>query len=627
MRLRWLGLAAILLAGTLGITTLIKNGQHQAADPRVARTPSEVTAAPSTTGANERPDATEASLSLDPGAAQLTDGTSVHGNVRTLLGTPVAHAKLDLLSNDDVLASTSSNELGEFSFPATAGNIGGRVTVEAAGYAVATHSVRQLPMRIVLEKAVEIGGTVFDRKQRALSGAEVTCQEASLGARAHTTTGNDGRFSLRSCPAGHLRVIVRANGYGFEVVTLGQTNAGDSVRDLAITLEPGLHVSGRVVSSDGSGIANAMVFPDDRQGRRIALWRPSVSVVTGPDGTFDLGFLSEGRWQVAAVAGSRVAVASVSLAEESRNVVLTLPRAKTVSGHVLDDAGRPIVGAAVDLFPSPQTSNASEYLFLAQRISRDMRIPTYTTDARGAFQFPEVASGEYRLQARRTEASAPVERRVVAGEVDLVVVLPADRGRLVVRVQDDEGHALTAGGMLSVVRVDPKLHKAVWSWSKVVSSERVIVDDLAMGIYEVSLVLPDGRGTVAESAEVHSGESAHVTLTLPRITTVRGRIVDHGGMPLAGAHVSVARRVTRTSVSQWIADRARTTISSLDGRFELTDGQVGGHVFVSHQEHAPAVVEVPNSGDVGQVQLHRGDPDGPVLVSGDASACDAPGCR
>jgi RNA polymerase sigma-70 factor (ECF subfamily) len=115
-----------------------------------------------------------------------------------------------------------------------------------------------------------------------------------------------------------------------------------------VRLVRGVPVSGRVVGSDGRGVANAFVVVED-----AADWEPRV---TDADGAFSVAVPRAGRYRAQAsppgLMTRRNAAHAVDIevgADGRTDVVLQLPSESRgeLTGTVIDDAGNPVAGARV----------------------------------------------------------------------------------------------------------------------------------------------------------------------------------------------------------------------------------------------------------------------------------------
>jgi hypothetical protein len=155
------------------------------------------------------------------------------------------------------------------------------------------------------------------------------------------------------------QLIVRKDGYAVRVHSLrggGKRNASA----LELPLGRALGVEGRVVDSDGAGLAGVAVRLVSNFGAAEGKQRryfPQASIgalhatVTEPDGSFRMGDLWAGTVKLEFVAGGHVrespAAATLSGESFTRLADVVLRGGGVIEGRVRDVAGQPVQGAAV----------------------------------------------------------------------------------------------------------------------------------------------------------------------------------------------------------------------------------------------------------------------------------------
>ena len=131
-----------------------------------------------------------------------------------------------------------------------------------------------------------------------------------------------------------------------------------------------------------------------------ALEEPRVAI-TRDDGTFDFEQLPPGEYHLAASASGYARQAylqrrtgtpapiTLPHGERRSGVEVPLPRAGVIVGQILDEDGRPFVGATVNALRSRMEGGQATMLSLA----------TATTDDRGEFRLTGLAAGQYYVSA------------------------------------------------------------------------------------------------------------------------------------------------------------------------------------------------------------------------------------
>ncbi len=250
----------------------------------------------------------------------------------------------------------------------------------------------------------------------------------------------------------------------------------------------------------------------------------------------------------------------------------------SVTGRVLAATGAPLSGAAVNLFPDPDSRELGRGLF---------------TEADGSFAFHGVPLGEFTLNAETLDGRCRIvaDRLLVTGEVrniDLVVpdqperfgalrglVLEADGtphpGATVHVAQDVRGNS--ASGLVASTVADPD---GYFRFPRIPA-----------GTWFVVAVSNDGRRRgVRPELRLAEGGEPNVLLALEATATLRGIVRYWDGAPAPQAKVGGGDRVVRTDDN---------------GRFELTGVPLGGGTIL-------AGIDGPDARDgvtrTGSTQLH-----------------------
>ena len=186
-----------------------------------------------------------------------------------------------------------------------------------------------------------------------------------------------------------------------------QLTVGDAdVAGLAIPLQPGVKVGGRVDFRSASASRPTQRMQVTLSGTRAMFWRSFPQVVQ-PDGTFETFGDPPGRysisapapggwyWQSTTLGGKPLADEVVDLGvSDLTGLVLTFGQATNgVSGTVTDTSGSPDTAAAVVVFPADANAAWRDGIFTTRRV----RVVNVTT--KGAYEIATLAPGEYYLAA------------------------------------------------------------------------------------------------------------------------------------------------------------------------------------------------------------------------------------
>ncbi len=307
----------------------------------------------------------------------------------------------------------------------------------APGYATAAVPIEpaageRLATVLRLEPEQTLEGVVQDGQGRALVDALIVAwprgQRAGV-VRARSTA--DGRFALTSLGRGTWSLLVEAPGFG--VLQIDQVLV--PTRPIVLRLEgEGRVLRGLVIAADG--------LP--RPGARVMLGGPHLrsprQAMTDAKGAFLFAGLGSGLYTVRA---SHEKLASVSVAHVIDTagsgvspVRLKLEPGAFVSGRVVDDTGRALPAAVVELAALP----ADDLPELAR------------TDAGGEFAIGPVTPARYQLQARlpdHVQLASP-ELRLRADANTTVEVRIERAGRVSGRVVDLRGSPLAGASVTAV---------------------------------------------------------------------------------------------------------------------------------------------------------------------------------
>ena len=403
-----------------------------------------------------------------------------------------------------------------------------------------------------------------------------------------TVSGADGRFALAGLATGAWTVMVEAPGFG----TLRLERVNVPARPLILRLEGEARtLGGMVVSATGTPVPDAQVL----------LGGPSFSapraVRTNPKGLFLFHGLGFGRFVLRASAAEFVSPHESVVIDEGTGWLppakLTLNVGAKLSGRVVDDKGKPLPRAEVEL-TSPPAGDAFEIV---------------RSDGEGRFVIGPVAPGRYQAWARLAghAMSTPADVELRADAIGRAELRLARAAVLTGQSLDDDGRPL--GGALVTVSAQLGLGTqdlAVLPGSLPLAAEaanlpaealarkgrlrstvsdgngRFVLPDLPPGQFLVEVTadkrLPVRKGPL----RIEPGRTADLgRLTLATGLPLTGRIADEQGAPLRGARLE-ARQMDSAGPSFF-------TVAGDDGRFTiyLPRGRVS--VMAHANRRAPAM--------------------------------------
>jgi 5-hydroxyisourate hydrolase-like protein (transthyretin family) len=240
-----------------------------------------------------------------------------------------------------------------------------------------------------------LSGTVRDSGAGPLVGARVTTVEfpgRGRQLRFGTTSGAAGRYALR-LPPGHWHVSASADGYAYAWIEVAIE--GSTVSDLALSAAGA--IAGRVIDAATGAPAAGAIVRLDRPGAPAGR-----TTSTSAAGFFSFGSTwPAGPYRLTASADERVARLEVPQSDPAARspVELALRPGLAVAGRVADGRGRPLAGAAVQLFETPRQIQP---------------VRQVTTDGDGRYRIAGLPAGAVWIGAGAT-GRAPQRRAVTPG--------------------------------------------------------------------------------------------------------------------------------------------------------------------------------------------------------------------
>lgn len=463
---------------------------------------------------------------------------------------------------------------GQFSFsPSRAGRF--TLLASAPGYAPAFRRAVENGDSVVLQLASprRLGGRVVDEQARPLGGVLVTAVSALLPRFVEATTEPDGAFLIDGLGPGPHYLAADAPGYlptGLPLKILAPA-------PVTITL-PRPRVLEGAVRARGAPAQGASV--------RLYSEHATLSLVAA-DGTFRAEGLFPGTYSLSASLGGLAASAQVVLSEPVARVELSLDEALVAVGQVLDPAGIAVPAAALSAK-------------LGTRKVADAR-----SDAQGRFRLEGVTSGA--TLTASAEGFRPASTTLAARDEEIVLVL--------------EPLTLVTGQVVSSAGVPlPEVQVLARGASRGVATSD------AFGAFRLELEGPGPVTLMAHHSLHGAGEvsveapASEVRLELSALGSIRARLVDARGAPVAGARAGAWLEEVHKRNESFSTD----STSGDDGVLVLAGLEAGSYrVRFSARGFRPAErpnVAVPERGevDLGNVELELGeriagtvlDPDG-----------------
>lgn len=388
------------------------------------------------------------------------------------------------------------------------------------------------------------------------------------------TSGKDGLLRLPARPGTYL-AAARAEGFAPALRELRRP-LGEPITRAALELQPGAALAGRTVArGSGEPVPLASIAlsrhtttpgPLGFRGRAEVPAEELVRATSDAKGAFQVAGLAPGEWQVEAHApGSGRGLAASVRVPRRDELVLELPAASFVEGHVLGADGKPAAGAEVWAVGGREPA-------------------VTTTSEKGAFSL-EVEPRSWLLSARKgTEAGAlgkPVA--VLAGQT---------AGGLEIRLAAGSAIAGTVVSAatqkpLAGARVDVSPHGQEGDLGRTVTGPdgAFALEGLAPGSYDVAVSLDGWQRELRRGVTVLQGQRFPLRVELAGTGRVEGRVVDSHAGPVEGALVTASRGGPGIRLGGAEQPEART---GPDGRYVLA-GVAPGRALVSARRDGAAL--------------------------------------
>lgn len=514
---------------------------------------------------------------------QLGEGARLVGRVLDAAGKGVANAYIWLRldrnpsfsftawSPDAPRHNATTDSEGRFQFEALGA---GPWTIDIAGEQLAEDvdairlgpgEERQIELR--LRAHARLAGVVTDPYGEPVAGAEVLVQPRDpagqvTGTHHGARTDAGGAYDAYRVPSGPARIVARHPDYRdgvAEVVIEGGTNVVD------LKLQPGWEISGTVSTAAGSPVALARVeahpvepplsLDELADAQRQVLPRLQLEAVTDEDGTYRIGGLDDGRYELRAHADGYARAASGHLpvridGGSVAGIDFVLHRGITLQGVV---TGRPSAALAGISVKAAQ-----------ERLLGGMTTP----DLGGRFQMNDLGPGKWTISAVERDGRT-VERSVTleTGPGEAFVELNFEPGLTLTGEVRSQGQPL-AGGEVHLIEGTRRYRPA--RTVRIDQQGRFRIDGLAAGSFKVLIAEPSGVAH-SRAIELQADQDILVDLNPPAVLT--GTVIDAATRePLAGVNlvaivVDPEAKLAPGAEEEWIP--AGFTQSNANGEYRL----------------------------------------------------------
>jgi len=450
----------------------------------------------------------------------------------------------------------------------------------------------------------QVAGTVVDDQGATITGAAVRltrygasafffAEEGPRVADIEAKSGKDGTFLMSNVPAfsQYALVVTHPKFSRMErspVVVLD----GKLTQEPNLVLTPGVGLTGKVTDTGGANVAGATVSLS--LSMLASLVGDSAEVVTvrsDADGRYAFLNVAPGNYGLGVVADGygRVDIQNLNVAGEGSTRDVVLDVAHMIAGTVRSVDGAPLKEVEIQAWSMDNRASQSR--------------SSVRTDEQGQFIIQDVPQGQYRLIAQHPAFDMTDRNlRAETGDMSLQIMMrpfPMVRGQVVA----------SATG-LPVTNFTAQLRTPVQgsqtATSAVPDSRQTFVDP--EGYFALTARRPmecmvqvtaDGFATTtsARFTVPLSGDVNNIVVRMIQGGSMRGRVVDGAGKPVAGARVTsfhndyvddmFARAVADSNL--WFATEA-TTMTTADGQFKLGNLMPETYrIVIKHPDYAETV--------------------------------------
>lgn len=382
-------------------------------------------------------------------------------------------------------------------------------------------------------------------------------------------TDEDGRFEVPGLEGGDKTIIVKAPTGAAEVVRKIAVVAGETVDAGEIKLAGNGVISGKIEYDDGKPVVGARVFAGPNQQSALR------TVASGPDGTFRIEWLPEGRHVVGSfVPGLPVRInMGVATGTEDLKVIFETPASLSGSVVALES------GDAVTTFQiAAEKKNIQDWQErFVDALVRKTLGPQGFEHPEGAFLLKPLSSGTYKLTVTAPGYPAHVVDDVViehgTAREGLRIEMPRGN-RASGRVLSADG-TLLGKARIFVLRQEVNERTHARDLINLVEDRDPETSTRADGSYELPTQSPgkitliavheSGLPAIKRGVDLTAGDVDGVDLVMEPAGLVKGLVLGEGGRPEKNQQVYVLYP-DGTAFTGWVGD---------DGRFEVEMLPVG----------------------------------------------------
>ncbi len=388
--------------------------------------------------------------------------------------------------------------------------------------------------------AASLSGRVLSGPDAGVAEALVVAED-SQGRLQQTRSGDGGRYRFDGLAPGGWTLAAQAGAAIAAPLGPIPVSPGDDLRDIDLSLVPGVAVSGRVLDlRSRNGVPGA----------QLQILATPFSTLSGPDGRYRFAAIPAGRQTLLVLADAylprKVAIDYPGGATAAGLDVYLRP-ATHVEGTVVGPDGAPVAGASLWLWRYQATDEGPALAPLGVTSDADGR---FAADVEaGVCRFVARSRGRAEGQSEQLDLAEGQRRTGVqvrlgaGGEVDGLVLLP--------------GGAPASGGQVQALGGAGR-----WPVGQAPIDRSGHFQLAGLPAGHLALVADAAQARGSADADLSEGGQVEVQIQLGD-GTVDGTVVDADGQPVGGALV-VARPVGLGAAGE------RQTLSGADGRFKLS---------------------------------------------------------
>jgi len=577
--------------------------------------------------------------SSDPVVLRLSEGATVVARIVDESKQPIVGANIHAYDMGDHTVRTDAK--GEATLkPVRPGYVAVQAVADGyapnTGYATVGTAGAKASLTLTLHKGFSVAGRVIDEAGKPIAKAKVYTRGGEwsgdwspedVGDEANRAshdvmTDDKGGFSFRALASGNhtLTAVDGEHAPGRTPIVVD----GRALSGVEITMKTGGTVAGRVVDTANKPVPFVQVRIAGAGNQMWSLGRRQA--ISDREGKFELRGLVRTKLQARAesdTAASKVVEVDLTQTGAKQDLVLVLDQVGTIAGIVVDDAGQPVPEVLVNAFPDILGGGSTDAIALAD-------MSTATTDGAGKFTVSGLPEGQYKLWASRGRAGGGQEwgqhgQTAKTGDTGVRLALPA-AGQLIGKLVIEGGKAP------NLARIHVGYQAPV-----PVDNGSFTVKELTPGKYHVVFRGAEFAELHQTSVEILPGKITDLgTIKVTRGRRLTGKVLDHGGNPVANAKVKLAEMLfstgdTNDQTENWeeIAG-VRATVSDQAGEFSLigvptketnviaesTEGRsLASPVPGGTEDPPPVTLTLRGFGSIKGVVTMKGEPQGGVTVS------------